>query len=105
MNTTPVILWSQLAPPVSLPRPGGHYASVLRAADKFQFCIALCLLGLAITAELLKREGYATAHFGKWHVGRTNPARHGFDESDGATNNDGPDHAEGPAISATPRNQ
>jgi arylsulfatase A len=47
-------------------------------------------------AELLKREGYATAHFGKWHVGRTSPAKHGFDENDGANNNDGPDHVENP---------
>lgn len=47
-------------------------------------------------AELLKREGYATAHFGKWHVGRVSPARHGFDESDGATNNGGPDNVENP---------
>src|ERR1043166_4460343 len=42
-------------------------------------------------AELLKHAGYTTAHFGKWHVGRTAPSRHGFDESDGATNNGGPD--------------
>jgi arylsulfatase A-like enzyme len=47
-------------------------------------------------AELLKRAGYATAHFGKWHVGRVSPARHGFDESDGATNNGGPDNVENP---------
>ncbi len=47
-------------------------------------------------AELLKREGYATAHFGKWHVGRVSPARHGFDESDGATNNGGPENVENP---------
>jgi arylsulfatase A-like enzyme len=47
-------------------------------------------------AELLQRAGYATAHFGKWHVGRVSPARHGFAESDGATNNDGPDHVENP---------
>ena len=47
-------------------------------------------------AELLKRAGYATAHFGKWHVGRTSPARHGFDESDGPTNNGGPEDVENP---------
>ncbi len=47
-------------------------------------------------ASLLKRAGYATAHFGKWHVGRTSPAKHGFDESDGATNNGGPDNVESP---------
>jgi len=34
-------------------------------------------------AELLKQRGYATAIFGKWHLGyypRYNPIRHGFDE-------------------------
>jgi arylsulfatase A len=41
-------------------------------------------------AELLKSSGYATAHFGKWHVGRANPARHGFDENDGANGSGGP---------------
>jgi arylsulfatase A-like enzyme len=41
-------------------------------------------------AELLKGAGYATAHFGKWHVGRANPARHGFDENDGANGSGGP---------------
>ena len=45
-------------------------------------------------AELLKAAGYATAHFGKWHVGRQlHPRDHGFEESDGATNNGGPDNA------------
>jgi arylsulfatase A-like enzyme len=43
-------------------------------------------------AEYLKRAGYATAHFGKWHLGRVSPARHGFDESDGPTGNGGPDN-------------
>lgn len=47
-------------------------------------------------AELLKREGYATAHFGKWHVGRVSPARHGFDENDGPNNNGGPENVENP---------
>jgi arylsulfatase A-like enzyme len=47
-------------------------------------------------AEALKRAGYATAHFGKWHLGRTDPREHGFDESDGPTGNGGPDNAENP---------
>ena len=38
-------------------------------------------------AERLKPAGYATAHFGKWHVGRPSPEEHGFDESDGSTGN------------------
>ena len=46
--------------------------------------------------DILKRAGYATAHFGKWHVGRVSPAQHGFDESDGATSNAGPDGNENP---------
>ncbi|MBL8172841.1 MAG: sulfatase [Acidobacteria bacterium] len=44
-------------------------------------------------ADMLKSAGYATAHFGKWHVGRLNPTRHGFDENDGANNNGGPENA------------
>lgn len=42
-------------------------------------------------AELLKTvpdAKYATAHFGKWHLGKNqHPERHGFDVSDGATGN------------------
>jgi len=47
-------------------------------------------------AELLKRTGYATAHFGKWHLGRVSPCQHGFDESDGATGNGGPENVATP---------
>ncbi|MCA9138077.1 MAG: sulfatase-like hydrolase/transferase [Planctomycetales bacterium] len=47
-------------------------------------------------AELLKSAGYATAHFGKWHVGRADPRVHGFDESDGATSNSGPENSRNP---------
>ncbi len=59
-----------------------------------------CLVELPTSAttiaEVLKNAGYATAHFGKWHVGRVSPAQHGFDESDGATHNGGPDNVENP---------
>jgi arylsulfatase A len=47
-------------------------------------------------AELLKPAGYISAHFGKWHVGRADPRVHGFDESDGANNNGGPDNSSNP---------
>jgi len=42
--------------------------------------------GIETMAELLKRTGYATACFGKWHIGDhpdTRPAARGFDESCG----------------------
>ena len=53
-------------------------------------------VGETTVAESLKNVGYATAHFGKWHVGRTDPKVHGFDESDGPTNNGGPDSVDNP---------
>lgn len=39
-------------------------------------------------AELLHQAGYATAHYGKWHIGGGGPEKHGFDESDGDTGNE-----------------
>ena len=47
-------------------------------------------------AEFLKHAGYATAHFGKWHVGRVSPSQHGFDGNDGPNNNGGPDDVAAP---------
>ncbi len=38
--------------------------------------------------EMLRTEGYATAHYGKWHIGGGGPAKHGYDESDGDTGNE-----------------
>ncbi|MDP3069858.1 MAG: sulfatase [Opitutaceae bacterium] len=37
--------------------------------------------------DALKSAGYATAHFGKWHLYGGGPAQHGYDESDGDTDN------------------
>lgn len=37
--------------------------------------------------QLLKSAGYATAHYGKWHLAGGGPAAHGYDESDGDTGN------------------
>src|ERR1051325_1704459 len=52
--------------------------------------------GEGLIGGLLKRAGYATAHFGKWHVGRVSPKEHGYDETDGANNNGGPENVEIP---------
>lgn len=47
-------------------------------------------------AELLKTAGYASAHFGKWHVGRESPSMHGFEENDGPNGNGGPEEVANP---------
>jgi len=38
--------------------------------------------------ELLRSAGYATAHYGKWHIGGGGPGEHGYDEHDGDTGNE-----------------
>ncbi len=47
-------------------------------------------------AEILQKQGYATAHFGKWHLGRQSPGLHGFDVHDGSTQNEVADVDGGP---------
>ena len=47
--------------------------------------------GVRTTGAVLKDLGYASAHFGKWHVGRQAPDRVGFDLSDGNNSNQGPE--------------
>ncbi|MEM1305510.1 MAG: sulfatase-like hydrolase/transferase, partial [Planctomycetota bacterium] len=37
--------------------------------------------------EAMQAQGYATAHYGKWHVYGGGPANHGYDASDGETSN------------------
>jgi len=39
-------------------------------------------------AEVLGAAGYATAHFGKWHLGGGGPEHHGFETSDGNLGNE-----------------
>jgi len=50
-------------------------------------------------AEILKSHGYATAHFGKWHLGlptrgrnKPTPSQHGFDYWFATSNNASPSH-------------
>lgn len=38
--------------------------------------------------ELLREAGYATAHFGKWHLRAGGPGSHGYDEHDGNIGNE-----------------
>lgn len=38
--------------------------------------------------EILRDAGYATAHYGKWHISGGGPSRHGYDEHDGDTGNE-----------------
>ncbi len=39
-------------------------------------------------AELLREAGYATAHYGKWHINGGGPAAHGYDDGDGDIGNE-----------------
>lgn len=38
--------------------------------------------------EILRSAGYATAHYGKWHIRGGGPGEHGYDEHDGDTGNE-----------------
>ena len=38
--------------------------------------------------EMLHKAGYATAHYGKWHLSGGGPGQHGYDEHDGDTGNE-----------------
>ncbi len=44
--------------------------------------------GETTLGELLRAAGYATAHYGKWHIAGGGPGQHGYDEHDGDTGNE-----------------
>ncbi len=44
--------------------------------------------GETTIGDMLRTAGYATAHYGKWHISGGGPEKHGFDESDGDTGNE-----------------
>ena len=52
--------------------------------------------GVRTTGAVLGDLGYASAHFGKWHVGRLAPDRVGFGVSDGNNSNQGPERGVAP---------
>lgn len=74
---TPAALhWTKAAPPET-----GHRLVEPRLVKAIS--PALVTIG-----ELLRDAGYATAHYGKWHIGGGGPGRHGYDEHDGDTGNE-----------------
>lgn len=44
--------------------------------------------GEVTIGDLLRKAGYATAHYGKWHIGGGGPGARGYDEHDGDTGNE-----------------
>ena len=42
----------------------------------------------ATIGEVLRKAGYATAHYGKWHIAGGGPGRHGYEDHDGDTGNE-----------------
>ncbi|MFZ4723621.1 MAG: sulfatase-like hydrolase/transferase [Phycisphaerales bacterium] len=52
--------------------------------------------GVKTSGARLGELGYGTAHFGKWHAGRAEPSKVGFDLCDGANSNQGPERGVAP---------
>lgn len=68
--------WTKAAPPEE-----GHRLSEPRLTKRISE-------SETTIGELLRSAGYATAHYGKWHIGGGGPEKHGYDESDGDTGNE-----------------
>jgi arylsulfatase A len=66
-------------------------SSPVMAADNFPLIppsiIKSLPAGETTIVEMLRTAGYATAHYGKWHLSGGGPEKHGYDESDGDTSN------------------
>ena len=65
------------------PRPTPSYRKLKEAPNSSILPAEATTIG-----EVLGRAGYATAYFGKWHLGTAGPGEHGFDVSDGSTGNE-----------------
>jgi arylsulfatase A-like enzyme len=66
-------------------RPLGSF--LLRPVAKATQCIQEDEDTIPELLHTIPDAEYATAHFGKWHLGGNGPASHGFDVSDGPTGN------------------
>ena len=67
-------------------------APVMRAADNYKLLPPVSERRISDSevtiGEMLQRAGYATAHYGKWHLAAGGPDYHGYDDSDGNTGNE-----------------
>lgn len=68
--------WTKAAPPEA-----GHKLTEPRNVKSIS-------PGETTIGDMLRKAGYATAHYGKWHISGGGPEKHGFDESDGNTGNE-----------------
>jgi arylsulfatase A-like enzyme len=74
---TPAALhWTKAAPPET-----GH--RLLEPRDIRDIPAAAITVG-----DMLRQAGYATAHYGKWHIGGGGPGANGYDEHDGDVGNE-----------------
>lgn len=68
--------WTKAAPPVYGRRM--IEPTLIKQIDRREVTIG----------EILQSAGYATAHYGKWHIRGGGPDAHGYDDGDGETGNE-----------------